>query len=165
MPRSIGVTVSCRQIQVVSKVDTNTVGNMEISNDLLCLYTAEVERSGDSYVLTVPEREVTTGDLEAGGTYRVAILPRGQKSDSSVETVVEPEPEEPLQAPPVEEGETRRVEIEDIGEQGDGIARVERGFVIIVPDTEQGERVQIEITDVQQNVAFGEVVERLSYYD
>ncbi len=29
--------------------------------------------------------------------------------------------------------ETRYVEIEDIGKQGDGIARVERGYVIIVP--------------------------------
>jgi predicted RNA-binding protein with TRAM domain len=56
------------------------------------------------------------------------------------------------------------VEIEDIGEQGDGITRVERGFVVIVPDTEQGERVNIEITDVGENVAFAEVTERVSYY-
>ncbi|WP_242493277.1 TRAM domain-containing protein, partial [Haloarcula hispanica] len=66
--------------------------------------------------------------------------------------------------PPVEEGEQRTVEIEDIGDQGDGITRVERGFVVIVPDTDVGERVTIEITDVGQNVAFGEVVERLSDY-
>ncbi|MFP4626607.1 MAG: TRAM domain-containing protein [Natronomonas sp.] len=138
---------------------------MEISNDLLCLYTAEIERRDGSYVISVPEREVTTGDLEAGGTYRIAVLPQDPEPTTSAKPATEPEREEPLQAPPVEEGETRRVEIEDIGEQGDGIARVERGFVIIVPDTEQGERVRIEVTDVQQNVAFGEVVERLSYYD
>jgi predicted RNA-binding protein with TRAM domain len=71
---------------------------------------------------------------------------------------------EPLE-PPVNEGETREVEIEDIGEQGDGITRVERGFVVIVPDTKESERVKIEITDVRQNVAFAEVVERLSYYE
>jgi predicted RNA-binding protein with TRAM domain len=65
----------------------------------------------------------------------------------------------------VDEGETREVEIEDIGEQGDGITRVERGFVVIVPDTEQGERATVEITDVRENVAFAEVVERLSYYE
>jgi len=69
------------------------------------------------------------------------------------------------QRPPVEEGETRRVEIQDLGDQGDGITRVERGFVVIVPDTDQGERVEIEITDVRENVAFGDVVERLSYYE
>ena len=75
------------------------------------------------------------------------------------------QPEKGPPAPPVEEGETRTVEIENIGDQGDGITRVERGFVVIVPDTEQGERVAIEITDVRENVAFAEVVERVSYYD
>jgi predicted RNA-binding protein with TRAM domain len=60
--------------------------------------------------------------------------------------------------PPVEEGERREVEIEDIGDQGDGITRVERGFVVIVPETKPGDRVTIEIADVQQNVAFAEVL-------
>ncbi|MFD1687648.1 TRAM domain-containing protein, partial [Halobellus litoreus] len=54
---------------------------------------------------------------------------------------------------------------EDLGDQGDGLTRVERGFVVIVPDTEQGERVTIEITDVRKNVSFAEVVKRLNYYD
>jgi predicted RNA-binding protein with TRAM domain len=53
----------------------------------------------------------------------------------------------------------RYVEIEDLGKQGDGIARVERGYVIIVPDTEVGERVKIEVTEVKSNFAVGEVVE------
>jgi predicted RNA-binding protein with TRAM domain len=79
----------------------------------------------------------------------------------------EPESQQQRQPPepPVEEGETREVEIEDLGEQGDGITRVERGFVVIVPDTKESERVNIEITDVRQNVAFAEIVERLSYYE
>ncbi len=63
------------------------------------------------------------------------------------------------------EGETRTVEIEDLGEQGDGLTRVERGYVIIVADTEKGERVRIEINTVRENVAFASVVERISYYD
>ena len=58
--------------------------------------------------------------------------------------------------PPVEPGEIRYVEIEDIGKQGDGIARVERGYVIIVPGTEIGERVKIEVTEVKSNFAVGE---------
>jgi len=70
-----------------------------------------------------------------------------------------PERERAPSTPPVAEGEQRTVEIEDIGDQGDGITRVERGFVVIVPDTEQGERVTIEITNVAKTVAFAEVVE------
>ncbi|RBI59364.1 hypothetical protein DMJ13_22260 [halophilic archaeon] len=52
------------------------------------------------------------------------------------------------------------VEIEDIGEQGDSIARVERGYVIIVPETEHGDQVTVEITEVKPNVAFSGVVEQ-----
>jgi predicted RNA-binding protein with TRAM domain len=72
-------------------------------------------------------------------------------------------PEQDTSGPPVDEGEIREVDIENIGEQGDGIARVARGYVIIVPETEKGERVTIEITEVQQNVAFGEVKERQTH--
>jgi len=67
--------------------------------------------------------------------------------------------------PPVEEGEQRTVEIESLGDQGDGITRVDQGFVVIVPDTERGERVTVEITDVKETVAFAEVLKRVSYYE
>ncbi|TMT81603.1 TRAM domain-containing protein [Haloterrigena sp. H1] len=62
--------------------------------------------------------------------------------------------------PPVEESERRTVTIEDVGEQGDGIARVERGYVIIVADAELGDHVVIEVTNVRQSVAFADVVEQ-----
>jgi len=143
---------------------------MEISDRLKCLFTAEIEHSDGSYVVDVPEQEVQLGGLRANDTYRVAILPSPsapEKGSEPSETEPRPEPdgEYDTPAPPVEEGDRRRVEIEDIGEQGDGITRVERGFVVIVPDTDKGERVVVEITDVAETVAFGEVVERLSYYE
>jgi predicted RNA-binding protein with TRAM domain len=60
------------------------------------------------------------------------------------------------QSPPVEEGEIRSVTVDTLGDQGDGIARVERGFVIIIPDTKPGDEVEIRITDVKETVAFAE---------
>ncbi|MFC6906743.1 TRAM domain-containing protein [Halalkalicoccus tibetensis] len=42
--------------------------------------------------------------------------------------------------------------METIGDQGDGIARVERGYVVIVPDTDPHEHVEIEITSVAKTV-------------
>ncbi|WP_226013520.1 TRAM domain-containing protein [Halomicrobium salinisoli] len=143
---------------------------MELPDELLCVFSAEVSEQADSYRIEVPKREVETGDVRPGDVHRVAVFATDSTDEASEgdsrdrsESRSGPEPRgEPR--PPVEEGEQRTVDIEDIGEQGDGIARVERGFVIIVPDTEQGERVTIEVTDVQQNVAFGEVVERENYY-
>lgn len=61
---------------------------------------------------------------------------------------------------PVEEGKTYEVNIDDVGSKGDGIARVE-GFVVFVPETDIGERVEVEINSVGRKFAFGEVTERL----
>lgn len=149
---------------------------MEISEDLLCVFAGRMEERGGSYVVEVPENEVTLGEVEGDEVYRVALLAvenadepdrppedRSREEDSREERPAEREWEASGQ--PVAEGEQHTVEIEDIGEQGDGIARVERGFVVIVPDTELRERVTIEITDVTDTVAFGEVVERRAYYE
>ena len=54
---------------------------------------------------------------------------------------------------PVREGDEREVEIVDVGAEGDGIAKVE-GFTLFVPGTEQGETVQVEVTDVKPNYGF-----------
>mgnify|MGYP006274891859 FL=1 len=83
----------------------------------------------------------------------------GRASDTSDRTDTTAEPE-----PPVDRGDEVTVDIEGIGDQGDGIARVDRGYVIIVPDTEKGERVRIRVTSVKQNVAFAEVVERIEQH-
>ena len=137
---------------------------MEISDQLRCLFSGKVEERNRSYVVEIPEQELRLGDLEADETYRVAVLPSPPTSETNT-TDADPQPEQASQTPPVVEGEQRTVEIEDIGDQGDGITRVERGFVVIVPDTKQSERVTIEITDVRENVAFAEVVDRVSYYE
>lgn len=131
--------------------------------DLHCLFSARIERVDDSYMVEVPEGELNVGHLEDGETYRIAIFPTPDGGDDHAERRQPGVHEQ--RSPPLAVGEERDVEIEDIGDQGDGIARVERGYVVIIPDTEHGERVTVEITDVQENVAFAEVVERLSYYD
>ncbi|WP_192918703.1 TRAM domain-containing protein [Salinigranum salinum] len=58
------------------------------------------------------------------------------------------------------EGETLRVQIEDVGDQGDGLARVGPGYVVFVPDTEVGQQPLVRVTTVRENVAFAEVVEQ-----
>jgi predicted RNA-binding protein with TRAM domain len=150
---------------------------MDLSERVHCLFTANVEERDGKYLIEVPESEVEAGELNARESYRVAMLPSSAKSeDGTRNRQGESKQRQPIRrqrdpqaqsspSPPVEEGETRTVEIEDMGDQGDGIARVERGFVVIVPDTKQGERVRATITDVQENVAFAEVEERLSYYE
>jgi len=133
---------------------------MEISDRLLCLFSTEVTADDETYTVEIPRREIETGSIEPGETYRVALISRepvAEESPSQTADIADVHTDGPQ--PPVEAGELRYVEIEDIGKQGDGIARVERGYVIIVPDAEIGERVKIEVSEVKSNFAVGEVVD------
>src|SRR3989338_2996082 len=61
------------------------------------------------------------------------------------------------QAPPVHAGETYDVEIQSVGEKGDGVARV-RGFVLFVPGVKKGDCVKVKVTKVLPKVGFAQVV-------
>ncbi len=58
---------------------------------------------------------------------------------------------------PLNVGDTYDVKIEDVGREGDGIARVE-GFVVFVANTKKGDTVKIRVTKVSRRVGFAEVV-------
>ncbi len=58
---------------------------------------------------------------------------------------------------PVEEGKVYEAKIEDIGREGDGLARIQN-FVVFVPGTKIGDQVKVKITKVHRRMAFGEVV-------
>ena len=137
---------------------------VEIPDSLRSVFSATVQEQDGTYVLEVPSGELEHEAITRGETYRVAVL------DAPSTTSQSPEPAERADetqrngqrgppAPPVEEGEIREVTIETVGDQGDGIAKVERGYVVIVPETQPGEQPTIRIDDVRQNVAFASVVD------
>jgi len=140
---------------------------MEHSETLKTLYTAPVEQADGTYQITVPDREIASGTLDEGETYRIALIstPTSHTETtppSSDHEAAHDEHQPQADGPPVVEGERRNVEIEHLGDQGDGIAKVEHGYVVIVPDTTVGDRVTVEIQQVRENVAFAEVVDRHS---
>lgn len=141
---------------------------MEISDNLLCLFSARVDVDGDTYTIEIPKREVEIGALSTGETYRIGMLSRQKQPKQDVGGDVSPpttnnQSEQPAQTPPpVAEGDIVDVEIEAIGDQGDGIARVGPGYVIVVPDTEVGEKVTARVNKATNNVGFADVVDRHS---
>ena len=58
---------------------------------------------------------------------------------------------------PVKEGQEYDVEIESVGEKGDGIAKI-KGFVIIVPGAKKGDKIKVKINAIRKSVAFSEIV-------
>ncbi len=138
--------------------------SMKIPDNLLCIFSAEIEEGVDGYTIRIPDHELEQGTVDPGATYRIGILEHGASPTKAPtpqpQEVGDPGRDRDHLEPPVEEGEQVDVEIESLGEQGDGIARVDRGFVVIVPDSDVGERLTVEITDVKPTVAFSEVVQR-----
>jgi predicted RNA-binding protein with TRAM domain len=130
---------------------------IEIPEELRSVFTATVREQDGEHVITVPEHEVDHDAVTAGETYRIAVLkaPAASSTDGSQSSE---DAETEYQDPPVEEGEVREVTIESVGDQGDGIAKVERGYVVIVPDGEPGDQPTVEIDTVRQNVAFATIV-------
>ena len=149
---------------------------MDFLDSVLCMFTSRLKRRNDTYTLEIPEQEVEVGSLEEGKAYKVALFeageiesgqesgePRsgftGQVPGTQMGTQQpQPESKKELDQPPVEEGEIREVEIEDIGEKGDGLARIPPGYVVFVENTSPGDRVRIKITEARDNFAFAEVV-------
>jgi len=142
----------------------------EIPDSLQALYETTLEERGDRYVVSVPKELVADSSLEPGDVYRVALMQSVANSESTGSESTGDESADATtadksassraasQEPPVEEGEVRTVSIDTLGDQGDGIAKVERGFIVIVPGTQPGDRVDVEITDVKDSVAFAEAV-------
>jgi predicted RNA-binding protein with TRAM domain len=134
---------------------------VEIPDSLRSLFTATVQERDDSYVIEVPKSEIEHEAAQPGKTYRVAVLPHAVEANSEV-TDEQPRTDERDPGPPeppVDEGERRDVTIESVGDQGDGIAKVERGYVVIVPGARPGDEPTIEIDQVKENVAFATVVD------
>ena len=61
------------------------------------------------------------------------------------------------QAPPVESGDVREATIESLGDQGNGIAKVEQEYVVIVPAARPGDEVTVEIENARESVSFAEI--------
>lgn len=136
---------------------------VEITEQLLSLYSAKIDTEGDTYTIEVPKREVDIGRVTPGETHRIAILDpnaASQQHDNRSADRSRSNRSDQADEPPVDEGDVIDVKIESLGEQGDGIAKVGPGYVVIIPDVEIGEQVSVRITDITPTVAFAEVVER-----
>lgn len=137
---------------------------MRRSETVHCLFSAQVERRNGTAVVEIPESEIDIGAIDAGEVYRVAIVPAADDTtdaghDRRSSAGVRAGERDGPRSPPVAEGDVREVEIEGIGDQGDGIAKVDRGFVVIVPETEPGDRVEVEIETVYDNFALASLVD------
>ena len=134
---------------------------VQIPDSLHALFTADIEQRDDSFVVEVPQQEVDRGPVTLDEMYQIVLFPgqgRGQPGEQCRSQPQDDSSTASAQGPPVSEGDTRTVTIETTGDQGDGIARIEHGYVVIVPGSVPGDELTVEINVVKENFAIAEIV-------
>ena len=117
----------------------------------------DVLDSGGDFVVKVFEGQDLPDlreDVEAEFEYVRTMSPDASREESSELYLVA----KGRLTGPVREGDTLEVEIEDVGSEGDGVAKVD-GYTLFVPGTEEGDTVEVRVTDVKPNYGFAEKVE------
>lgn len=121
------------------------------------------------YIVEIPSTVQEADVVDAGATFRVALISNepgaiqnsntdgdhgnaaGSSGSGSAAT----------RTAPVSVDETLSVTITADGARGDGVAKVNGGFVVFVPETSVGDEVLIRVTEVKGTYAQAEVIKRL----
>jgi 23S rRNA (uridine2552-2'-O)-methyltransferase len=101
-----------------------------------------------------PDVSALRDDMEAEFQYVRSVRPDASRDASSEQYLVG---KHRITAP-VRAGDELAVEIEDVGSEGDGIAKVE-GFTLFVPGATTGETLRVRVTDVKPRFGFAERVD------
>ncbi len=114
----------------------------------------ELLDSGGDFVVKVfqgPDLDDLRDDMEPEFEYVRTMSPDASRDESSEVYLVA---RKRLTAP-VREGDTLEVTIEGVGSEGDGVAKVEE-YTLFVPNTEEGETVEIRVDDVKPKFGFAQ---------
>ena len=126
---------------------------VEIPDQLECLFSTSINQQSGSYRIEVSQSELEEGTINAGETYRVVIVsgtPRSddagtrQQPDSASSSPESDSDVSTRQESPVEPGDIREVTIESLGDQGGGIAKIDRWYVVIVLETRSNNEVIVK---------------------
>lgn len=124
------------------------------SSDLVAVANTRLEEGSDSVTVELPKRVVQNTSLRDGHIVQVAV--HNPPADLLPTRVGGPTGD----GPPVNSGDEYTVTIDTVGDQGDGIAKVEGGFVLIIPDADPHEQVTVEVTNVYDSHAEATVTNR-----
>ncbi len=117
----------------------------------------EVLDSGGDFVAKVfqgPDLDDLRADIEDEFEYVRTMSPDASRDESSEVYLVA----RGYLTSPVEAGDTLEVTIENVGDEGDGIAKVE-GYTLFVPNTEAGETVEIHVEEVKPRFGFAQRID------
>jgi len=137
------------------------------TDNVACRYTAQLVTKESRYVIEVPDAEVEFGPLTEDGAYRVTIEHLAESQTSAADGAQKADGQSRTSGAqaPVTEGDRLDITIEDLGQQGDGIARVGPGYIIIVPGSSVGDTLTVEVQEVNPSFGFAEIVSQIEQGD
>jgi 23S rRNA (uridine2552-2'-O)-methyltransferase len=146
---------------VVSDMAPNMTGEYELDHarSVHLARTAfetalELLAPGGDFVAKVfegPDTDDLRADVDAEFEYVRTVHPDASRDSSSELYLVG----KGRITAPVAEGDELAVDVEDVGDEGDGIAKVE-GYTLFVAGTDAGETVEVRVTDVKPRFGFAE---------
>jgi 23S rRNA (uridine2552-2'-O)-methyltransferase len=117
----------------------------------------ELLAPGGDFVAKVfegPDTDDLRADIDEEFEYVRTIHPKASRDSSSELFMVG----KGRLTAPVRTGDQLEVDIEGVGSEGDGIAKVE-GYTLFVSGAEEGETVEVQVTDVKPRFGFAERVD------
>jgi 23S rRNA (uridine2552-2'-O)-methyltransferase len=146
---------------VVSDMAPNMSGQYELDHARsvhlarIAFETAlELLAPGGDFVAKVfegPDTDDLRADVDEEFEYARTIHPEASRDASSELYVVG----KGRVTAPVSTGEELEVDVEDVGDEGDGVAKVD-GYTLFVPGADAGETVAVRVTDVKPRFGFAE---------
>ena len=102
-------------------------------SELSCLFSSLVEADDESHFIMLPSQELISLDIDTNATYRVLFLPKSPEEKSPPDESLSPSTASLSSDALVTIGDIYEVLVEDIGNEGDGIARIGPGYIIFIP--------------------------------
>ncbi|MEF8814793.1 MAG: 23S rRNA (uridine(2552)-2'-O)-methyltransferase [Halovenus sp.] len=154
--RPVDVVLSDMAPNMTGEYDLDHARSVHLARQALEVAEELVGTGGDLAVKVFDGRDLETlvADVDDHFEYVRQVRPDASRDASSELYLVG---KNRLTAP-VRVGDELDVEIVDVGDEGDGIAKVE-GFTVFVPGGTTGEMMQVRITDVKPRYGFAERIE------
>jgi len=154
--RPVDAVVSDMAPNMTGEYDLDHARSVHLAREALAVALELLDTGGDLAVKVFDGRDLDDleADVDAEFEYVRQLRPDASRDASSELYLVG---KNRLTAP-VRVGDVREVEIEDVGDEGDGIARID-GFTLFVSGAEEGETVRVRVDDVKPRYGFAQPVD------
>ena len=151
--RPVDAVVSDMAPNMSGDYDLDHARSVHLARQAFEMATELLDSGGDLAVKVFDGRDLDDlqSDIEEEFEYVRQVRPDASRDSSSELYLVAKN----FLTAPVRVGDTVDVAIEDVGSEGDGIAKVE-GFTLFVDGGETGDELTVEVTDVKPRYGFAE---------